>query len=117
VAIDGGVHIAALGGIWLTAVFGFAGLSMHGDALAFDPQLPESWRSLGFRLQWRSRLLKIRIEQTKQSLEVTLETGEPMTLFVSDERHELCRDHMLQVLFGKPFGSKARHQTIQRSFG
>jgi trehalose/maltose hydrolase-like predicted phosphorylase len=117
VAIDGGVHIAALGGIWLTAVFGFAGLSMHGDALAFDPQLPESWRSLGFRLQWRSRLLKIRMEQTKQSLEVTLETGEPMTLFVSDERHELCRDHMLQVLFGKPFGSKARHQTIQRSFG
>jgi trehalose/maltose hydrolase-like predicted phosphorylase len=117
VAIDGGVHIAALGGIWLTAVFGFAGLSMHGDALAFDPQLPESWRSLGFRLQWRSRLLKIRIEQTKQSLEVTLETGEPMTLFVSGERHELCRDHMLQVLFGKPFGSKARHQTIQRSFG
>jgi trehalose/maltose hydrolase-like predicted phosphorylase len=30
-----GVHIAALGGVWLTAVFGFAGLSMHGDGIAF----------------------------------------------------------------------------------
>ena len=59
VAIDGGVHIAALGGIGLTAVFGFAGLSLH---------------------QRRSRDLKTRIEQAKQRLEATLEAGEPMTL-------------------------------------
>jgi hypothetical protein len=32
VAIDGGVHIAALGGVWLTAVFGFAGLSLRTTA-------------------------------------------------------------------------------------
>ena len=50
VAIDGGVHIAALGGIWLTAVLGFAGLSLRSDGLALDPQLPPDWRSLGFRL-------------------------------------------------------------------
>jgi trehalose/maltose hydrolase-like predicted phosphorylase len=113
VAIDGGVHIAALGGVWLTAVFGFAGLSMHSDGIAFDPQLPASWRSLGFRLQWRSLRLKVRIEQAKQILEVMLEAGEPMTLFVSGERHELRRDQMLQVLFGRPFGSKDRHQSIK----
>ena len=34
VAIDGGVHIAALGGVWLTAVFGFAGLSLRSDGVA-----------------------------------------------------------------------------------
>jgi trehalose/maltose hydrolase-like predicted phosphorylase len=117
VAIDGGVHIAALGGVWLTAVFGFAGLSMHSDGIAFDPQLPASWRRLGFRLQWRSRRLKVRIEQAKQILEATLEAGEPMALFVSGERHELRRDHLLQVLFGTPIGSKAGHQTIKQSFG
>ena len=49
VAIDGGVHIAALGGIWMTAVFGFAGLSLRSDGMAIDPQLPAGWRSLGFR--------------------------------------------------------------------
>ena len=73
VAIDGGVHIAALGGIWLTAVFGFAGLSLQSDGVAIDPQLPASWRSLGFGLQWRGRRLKIRIDQAKQCLEATLE--------------------------------------------
>jgi trehalose/maltose hydrolase-like predicted phosphorylase len=40
VAIDGGIHIAALGGVWLTAVFGFAGLSLRNDGVAIDPQLP-----------------------------------------------------------------------------
>ncbi|MGA7385143.1 MAG: glycosyl hydrolase family 65 protein [Methylocella sp.] len=109
VAIDGGVHIAALGGIWLTAVFGFAGLSLHSDGIAVDPQLPANWRSLGFSLQWRSRRLKIRIEQAKQLVEATLEAGEPMTLVVSGEPHELRRDQTLRVFAEKPYGSKTHH--------
>jgi trehalose/maltose hydrolase-like predicted phosphorylase len=69
VAIAGGVHIAALGGVWLTAVFGFARLSMRDDGIALDPQLPASWHALGFRLQWRGRRFKVRLEQAEQSLE------------------------------------------------
>jgi trehalose/maltose hydrolase-like predicted phosphorylase len=117
VAIDGGVHIAALGGVWLTAVFGFAGLSMRGDGIALDPQLPTSWRSLGFRLQWRGRRLKVRIEQAKQSLEVALEAGESMALFVRSERHELSRDQLLEVFFGRPVGSRARSRSFQQAAG
>jgi trehalose/maltose hydrolase-like predicted phosphorylase len=107
VAIAGGVHIAALGGIWLTAVFGFAGLSLHSDGIAIDPQLPADWRSLGFRVQWRGRRLKIRIEQPKYLIEATLEAGEPMTLVVLSERHELRRDQALRVFAEMSHGSKA----------
>jgi trehalose/maltose hydrolase-like predicted phosphorylase len=117
VAIDGGVHIAALGGVWLTAVLGFAGLSMHSDGLAVDPQLPANWRSLDFRLQWRSRRVKIRIEQAKQILEATLEAGEPMTLVVSGEPHELRRDQMLRVFAGRPNASKAHQHSIMQPVG
>jgi trehalose/maltose hydrolase-like predicted phosphorylase len=117
VAIDGGVHIAALGGVWLTAVFGFAGLSLLDDGIALDPQLPASWRSLGFRLQWRGRRLKVRIEQATQSLEVALEAGEPMALFVRSERHELDRDQLLEVFFGRPVGSTARYHSFPRAVG
>ena len=73
VAIDGGIHIAALGGVWLTAVFGFAGLSLRNDGVAIDPQLPEGWSSLSFGFQWRGRRLTIRIDQAKQYLEATLD--------------------------------------------
>ena len=107
VAIAGGVHIAALGGIWLMAVFGFAGLSLQSDELAIDPHLPVEWRSLGFRVQWRKRCLRIRIEQINDVLEATLETGEPMTLVVRGKRYELRRDQPLRVSAEASNGSTA----------
>ena len=107
VAIDGGIHIAALGGVWLTAVFGFAGLSLRNDGVAIDPQLPAGWSSLGFGFQWRGRRLTIRIDQAKQSLKATLEEGEPMTLVVSGTPHQLRRDQALRVSVGRPDRPKA----------
>jgi trehalose/maltose hydrolase-like predicted phosphorylase len=118
VAIDGGVHIAALGGIWLTAVFGFAGVSLLSDGLAVDPRLPATWRSLGISLQWRGRRLKIGIEQAGQVVQATLEGGEPMTLTVSGEPHELRRDKTLRVVTGgRPNGSKARRPSSMQPVG
>jgi trehalose/maltose hydrolase-like predicted phosphorylase len=107
VAIDGGVHIAALGGLWLTAVFGFAGLSLRNDGVAIDPQLPAGWGNLAFGFQWRSRRLKIRIDQSKQYLEATLEAGEPMALVVSGTSHELRRNQVLRVSAERLDRSKA----------
>ncbi len=106
VAIDGGVHIAALGGVWLTAVFGFAGVSLRSDSVVIDPQLPVGWSSLGFGLQWRGRRLKIKIDQTKQRLDATLEEGEPMTLVVTGTPHELRRGEVLRVSARRPNRSK-----------
>ena len=107
VAIDGGIHIAALGGVWLTAVFGFAGLSLRNDGVAIDPQLPAGWSSLGFRFQWRGRRLTIRIDQAKKCLKATVEEGEPMTLVVSGIAHQLRSDQTLRVSVGRPDGPKA----------
>ncbi len=108
VTIDGGIHIAALGGIWLTAVFGFAGLTLRHDGVAIDPQLPAGWSSLSFGLQWRGRRLKMTIDQAGQCLEATLEKGEPMTLVVSGTSHELSSNRVLGVSTARPDRSKAR---------
>jgi trehalose/maltose hydrolase-like predicted phosphorylase len=82
---DGGIHIAALGGMWMLAVFGFAGLSFGDGGIAIDPRLPPGWDSLVFRVQWRGRRLRFRIDQSKQAVEATLEAGEPMTVTVAGE--------------------------------
>ncbi len=93
----GGVHVAALGGLWQVAMFGFAGLSLHGGTLAFDPHLPVGWRSLGFRVQWRGRRLKVRIKRDDRRFDASLEAGEPMTLFVGGAPHELHPGHALRL--------------------
>ncbi len=106
-AIAGGVHIAALGGIWQMTVLGFAGLSIGADGVAIDPKLPASWRNLAFSVQWRSRQLRIRIAQAEQSLDATLEAGEPMTLFVSGKAYTLRRDGALHVSLREPENAAA----------
>ena len=94
VAIAGGVHIAALGGMWQMAVLGFGGLSLRAGGVGLDPRLPTAWRSLAFTLQWRGRQLKVHIDQTARRLDVTLTSGEPMSVYLRSERRELT--------FGRP---------------
>jgi len=96
-SIDGGVHIAGLGGIWLMAVFGFGGLSLHNDHLALDPKLPSSWKTLAFSVQWRGRKLRIRVMPARGSVEATLEGGEPMKLVVGGKVFNLDRSETLRV--------------------
>jgi trehalose/maltose hydrolase-like predicted phosphorylase len=86
---DGGIHIAALGGIWMLAVFGLAGLSLHDQGIAINPHLPADWDSMAFRIQWRGRSLQIRVDQRKRTIDATLETGEPMALIVGNEANQL----------------------------
>jgi trehalose/maltose hydrolase-like predicted phosphorylase len=79
-ASAGGVRIAALGGLWQTAVFGFAGLRIGAEGLAVDPHLPRQWRSVRLRVQWRGRRLALRLGGGE--VEATLESCEPMPLTV-----------------------------------
>ena len=51
----GGVHAAALGGLWQAAAFGFAGLRLEEGGPELRPNLPASWKQLSFRILWRGR--------------------------------------------------------------
>jgi trehalose/maltose hydrolase-like predicted phosphorylase len=101
---DGGVHIAALGGIWMLAVFGFAGVSFRNDDLAIDPRLPATWRSLTFQVQWRRRSLRISIDSGKQTVEAIVEAGEPMVLFVDGQPNQISTDATLVIPIRSPQG-------------
>jgi trehalose/maltose hydrolase-like predicted phosphorylase len=94
-AIAGGLHMAALGGTWLIAVFGFAGLSLRSDGIAFNPKLPTSWRTLKFAIEWRGRRLRIGIDGVEKILHATLEAGDPTAVFVNDRRQELRCDQAM----------------------
>lgn len=59
-SIDG-VHAAALGGIWLSLIRGFAGIQTSPDALIIEPQLPNKWRSMQFFYRYLGNLLDIKL--------------------------------------------------------
>jgi trehalose/maltose hydrolase-like predicted phosphorylase len=85
----GGVHAAAIGGLWQAIVFGFAGLTVTADALALDPVLLPNWKRLTFPLQWRGRKLRFGIEP--DSVRVLMEDGAaPCSISLGDRKVTLA---------------------------
>lgn len=109
VAIAGGLHTAAQGGVWMITVLGLAGLGLRDDGLSFEPRLPAAWRSLTFPVQWRGRRIRVRIETGTRRLEATLESGAEMALWVDGARHDLGpgRPVMAELTFQEPNPWKA----------
>lgn len=59
----GGVHAAALGGLWQAVVFGFAGLALSAEGPRLHPRLPDAWRGLRFAIQWRGERVPVDVRQ------------------------------------------------------
>ncbi|MCM2321933.1 MAG: glycoside hydrolase family 65 protein [Oligoflexia bacterium] len=58
---SGGIHAAAQGGLWQAVVFGFAGMSLRADEVAFSPRLPRTWTNLRFHVLWRGQPLAVHL--------------------------------------------------------
>jgi trehalose/maltose hydrolase-like predicted phosphorylase len=71
VTAAGGVHIAALGGMWHALVYGFGGMFVRDEGPRFEPQIPEDWNTLRFQVMWRGA--RLRVAATNGSAEVATE--------------------------------------------
>ena len=58
---DGGIHAAAMGGIWLCTVYGFGGVRMRDGQLCIAPRLHSQWRRLHFPLYWQGGRLEVTV--------------------------------------------------------
>jgi alpha,alpha-trehalose phosphorylase len=74
--VKDGVHIASMGGAWMTVVYGVAGLRDWNGRISFHPKLPESTNLLNFRLTIRGRLLEV--EMKRDGVTYTLLEGEDL---------------------------------------
>jgi alpha,alpha-trehalose phosphorylase len=83
--VKDGCHIASMGGTWMGAVYGLAGLRDGGGRLSFNPQ--RRVRDLRFRLTVRGQRLAVAIEAG--GVTYHLEQGEGLTVYHRDERLDL----------------------------
>jgi trehalose/maltose hydrolase-like predicted phosphorylase len=81
-AAAGGVHIAALGGLWQAVVFGLAGFKFSRERIEFDPFLPGSLTAIAFGLWWQGRRVRTTIRDN--TIEVGID-GPPCTVRVNRE--------------------------------
>lgn len=84
--VKDGCHIAAMGGVWMLFVYGFAGLRDYGGQLRFNPRVPPSFEKLHFHLIVGDRLLEVTL--TASTTSYRLRRGEELILW--HEEKEVC---------------------------
>ena len=71
-----GLHTAAMGGSWLTIVYGVAGYRYNKNTPTFRPLLPNGWAGVGFSLTFNDTVLSVTIKQD----ETTYQATKPITI-------------------------------------
>ena len=74
-----GCHIASMGGTWMVAVYGFAGMRDYDGRITFEPRLPKYIETLRFSLQIRGQKLKVQI--TNKEAVYLLEKGIQLEIY------------------------------------
>jgi alpha,alpha-trehalose phosphorylase len=85
-----GLHMASLAGAWMALVNGFGGLRDDEGILSLDPQLPDSFARLCFRLKWQQYRLTVSV--THKDVTYTLRDGPDGELKIRHAGEELVLD-------------------------
>ncbi|GLB47330.1 maltose phosphorylase [Philodulcilactobacillus myokoensis] len=82
-----GLHLANLGGTWMSIVQGFAGMQMKNDKLEYNPKLPKEWKQYSFRQVFRGRVIEVHV--THQGTQLKLISGQPLSAYVNGKLVDL----------------------------
>ena len=89
--VKDGCHIAAMGGVWMIFVYGFAGLRDYGGQLCFWPALPDVLHCIRFQLQYQGQTLEVNVGQERT--EYRLKHGTGLTIRHEKEEVKLSADN------------------------
>lgn len=87
---EDGCHITSMAGTWLSVIKGFGGMRIKNDALHFTPFIPKKWKSYSFRIEFRGRVIKVRV--SNQRVETTLVSGDPFEIMINNESVSLSHN-------------------------
>jgi trehalose/maltose hydrolase-like predicted phosphorylase len=82
----GGVHLAAMGGVWQALAYGFLGLAAKGGALRIDPCLPKAWDALALRFRFGAASVRVRADRAG----ISVLCDEPLDVVIGDGQTTRC---------------------------
>lgn len=65
--VEEGLHITSMAGTWMSIVEGFGGMRVIEDKLSFIPRIPKQWEAYSFKINFRNRILKVRVTTNETS--------------------------------------------------
>lgn len=92
---DDGLHITSMAGTWLAIVRGFAGYEVKAGLPTFRPFLPQAWTDFEFKLNFRGRRIKVKVDSTQSHFD--LEAGDPLKIKVYQHQYKLSTAENLSI--------------------
>lgn len=86
---EDGCHITSMAGTWMSVIKGFGGMRIRDGKLHFNPFIPDQWKSYSFRLEFRHRVIKVKV--SKEGVHTLLESGEPIDIMLNGKSIALKR--------------------------
>jgi maltose phosphorylase len=93
--VEEGLHITSMAGTWMSIVEGFGGMRVVDDKLSFYPQIPKQWKAYAFNVNFRNRIIKVRVTDKETTFELNGDTE--MSIRVNGKRVELIPGNTITV--------------------
>lgn len=93
--VEQGCHITSMAGTWMSIVEGFGGMRVVNDTLSFNPRIPEKWKAYSFKVNFRDRILKVKV--TSEKAEFILEGSESLDIIVNGEKLEVMPNNSVSA--------------------
>jgi maltose phosphorylase len=83
-----------MAGTWLSVIKGFAGLRVKDGELHLNPFIPKQWQSYSFRIEFRQRVLKIKV--SRKGVEAILMEGESLSINLRGKSYTLTTNQVIE---------------------
>lgn len=90
-----GLHITSMTGSWLAIVQGFAQMKTFDNKLSFAPFLPEKWDSYSFRINYRGRLLELKVDCNNTYIKLV--SGNPLEMEIYGDKILLSDKQVVSI--------------------
>lgn len=105
--VKDGCHIAAMGGVWMVFVYGFAGLRDYTGELIFKPRIPPELERICFRLIFNGQVLEV--DAGRHATRYTLTSGSGITIQHEESEIKLTPENASSVQPNRD--AKSKRQT------
>ncbi len=109
-----GCHIASMGGTWMAAVYGFAGMRDYDGQLSFQPLQPLRRMRVRFRLTVCGQQMEVEI--TEKAVTYSLRRGTGLAIRHYDKEINLVPGKSISRAF-EPQGKERKKSTVRRLTG
>ena len=84
---DKGLHLACLGGVWMSVVNGFLGFRHYTDGIYFEPRIPNEWTEYNCKISYKNSVVDVTVGKTEAVFELI--SGNEMNFAVFNNKVKL----------------------------